>query len=160
MNVKYWSVIDIIIGWSLVTRGRPPLGLNDDFFVVKDDNTSRFPQNNFPQSSRSKSSKTTPRLLLGKSWRSEKFPSPNKLICEDQWINTISNWKYLKNICFSGKYFSNSGIGWSLRLLWTPMMNVGWAGLGGEKGEIEILRRQGSNLDIMRETVRCSRVKF
>ena len=40
------------------------------------------------------------------------------------------------------------------------MMNVGWAGLGGEKGEIEILRRQGSNLDIMRETVRCSRVKF
>ena len=33
------------------------------------------------------------------------------------------------------------------------MINVGRAGEGGEKGEIEILSRPGSNLDIMQETV-------
>ena len=33
------------------------------------------------------------------------------------------------------------------------MMNIGWAGQGGEKGEIEIFSRQGSNLDIMQQTV-------
>lgn len=36
------------------------------------------------------------------------------------------------------------------------MINVGWAGQGGEKGEIEIFSRQGSNLDIMQETVLCA----
>ena len=33
------------------------------------------------------------------------------------------------------------------------MMNVGRAGQGGGKGEIEILSSPGSNLDIMQETV-------